>query len=219
MAVDLKDRKRTSTTLKSWLDDVAKYDREFKKWEWRVEKITKRYRDDFRNSGQGYAMSKFNILWSNVQTLSAATFAKMPKPDVSRRFRDNDPTGRVASLILERALDYEIQHYTDYRSNLKSGVQDRFLGGRATSWVRYEPHFMAQQIGQPTDGLQITDDVDEGDEELDYECAAVDYVHYLDFGHSVARTWEEVNRVWRKVYMTDDDASLLYSASRTRAGR
>jgi len=204
MAVDLKDRKRTSTTLKSWLDDVAKYDREFKKWEWRVEKITKRYRDDFRNSGQGYAMSKFNILWSNVQTLSAATFAKMPKPDVSRRFRDNDPTGRVASLILERALDYEIQHYTDYRSNLKSGVQDRFLGGRATSWVRYEPQFMAQQIGQPTDGLQITDDIDEGDEELDYECAAVDYVHYLDFGHSVARTWEEVNRVWRKVYMTKE---------------
>jgi hypothetical protein len=47
-------------------------------------------------------------------------------------------------------------------------------------------------------------DLDEGDEELDYECAAVDYVHYQDFGHSVARTWEEVNRVWRKVYMTKE---------------
>ena len=202
--VELKDRKRTSTTLKSWLDDVAKYDREFKKWEGRSEKIIKRYRDDFRNSGQGYAMSKFNILWSNVQTLTAATFAKMPKPDVSRRFRDNDPVGRVASLILERALDYEISHYTDYRSNLKNGVQDRFLGGRATSWIRYEPHFQAAAMGVPTDGLQITEDVDEGDEELDYECAAVDYVHPNDFGHSVARTWEEVNRVWRKVYMTKD---------------
>ena len=28
-----------------------------------------------------------------------------------------------------------------------------------------------------------------------------DYVHYRDFGHSVARTWEEVTRVWRKVYL------------------
>lgn len=202
--VTLKDRKRTSTDLKSWLDDVAKYDREFKKWETRSEKIIKRYRDDFRNSGQGYAMAKFNILWSNVQTLTAATFAKMPKPDVSRRHHDNDAVGRVASLILERALDYEIQHYTDYRSNLKNGVQDRFLGGRATSWIRYEPHFKAAQVGVPTDGLQITEDVDEADEELDYECSAVDYVHPQDFGHSVARTWEEVNRVWRKVYMTKD---------------
>lgn len=127
MAVTLKDRKRTSTELKSWLDDVAKYDREFKKWEGRVDKIIKRYRDDFRNNGSGYSMAKFNILWSNVQTLSAATFAKLPKPDVSRRFRDNDPVGRVASLILERALDYEVQHYTDYRSMLKNCVQDRFF--------------------------------------------------------------------------------------------
>lgn len=204
MAVTLKDRKRTSTELKSWLDDVAKYDREFKKWEGRVDKIIKRYRDDFRNSGSGYSMAKFNILWSNVQTLSAATFAKLPKPDVSRRFRDNDPVGRVASLILERALDYEVQHYTDYRSMLKNCVQDRFLGGRATSWVRYEPHFRAVQESMPTDGIQITEDVDEGEEELDYECSAVDYVHWQDFGHSVARTWEEVNRVWRKVYMTKD---------------
>lgn len=204
MAIELKDRKRTTTELKSWLDDVAKYDREFKKWEGRVEKIIKRYRDDFRNSGQGYAMAKFNILWSNVQTLTAATFAKLPKPDVSRRFKDNDPVGRVASLILERGLDYEIQHYTDYRSALKNCVQDRFLGGRATAWVRYEPHFKAAEKGLPTDGLQVTEDVDEGDEQLDYECAAVDYVHWGEFGHSVARTWEEVNRVWRKVYMTKE---------------
>jgi len=210
MPVELKDRKRTTTSLKSWLDDIAKYDREFKKWEGRSEKIIKRYRDDFRNSGQGYSMSKFNILWSNVQTLTAATFAKMPKPDVSRRFRDNDPIGRVASLILERALDYEIQHYTDYRANLKNGVQDRFLGGRATSWIRYEPHFRAVQENVPTDGLQVTEDVDEGDEELDYECAAVDYVHPCDFGHSVARTWEEVNRVWRKVYMTKDSGEKRF---------
>lgn len=204
MAVAITDRKRTSTGLRSWLDDVAKYDREFKKWEGRTDKIIRRYRDDFRNSGQGYSMAKFNILWSNVQTLSAATFAKMPKPDVSRRFRDNDPIGRVASLILERGLDYEIQHYTDYRSTLKNDIQDRFLGGRATAWVRYEPHFRAAQQGVPTDGLQVTEDIDEGDEELDYECAAVDYVHWKDFGHSVARTWEEVNRVWRKVYMTKE---------------
>jgi hypothetical protein len=58
--------------------------------------------------------------------------------------------------------------------------------------------------GSPEDGDQITDDVDEPNEELEYECAPVDYVHWKDFGHSVARTWEEVTRVWRAVYMTKD---------------
>ena len=67
-----------------------------------------------------------------MQTLSAATFAKLPKPDVSRRFRDNDPVGRVASLILERGLDFEIQHYNDYRVAMMKeqyGGADRSLFG------------------------------------------------------------------------------------------
>ena len=198
--VALKDRKRTTSDLKSWLDDVASYERAFNEWEGRVEKILKRYRDDPRSGKKTWTEAKFNILWSNVQTLSAATFARLPKPAVSRSFKDSDPVGRVASLILERGLDYHVNHYPEYKTALKSDVMDRFLGGRGTAWVRYEPHFRAAP-NQGVDGDQVTEDVDTPDEELDYECVAVDYVHDKDFGHSVARTWEEVNRVWRKVYM------------------
>jgi hypothetical protein len=41
----------------------------------------------------------------------------------------------------------------------------------------------------------------EDQERIEYECAPVDYVHWRDFGITVARTWEEVTAVWRKVYM------------------
>jgi hypothetical protein len=41
----------------------------------------------------------------------------------------------------------------------------------------------------------------ESQERIEYECAPVDYVHWRDFGHTVARTWEEVTAIWRKVYM------------------
>ncbi|MFA6040543.1 MAG: hypothetical protein WC733_03490 [Methylophilus sp.] len=186
-----------------YLNHIAAYEREFTKWESRVVRILKRYRDDTRSSQD--TGSRFNILWSNVQTLKAATFAKLPKPDVSRRFRDNDAVGRVASLILERALDYEITHYGDYKESLTSSIYDRFLGGRGVAWVRYEPRFKPMQ----TDDLQITEDTEneaeeyeQPSEELDYECAPTDYVHWKDFGHNVARTWEETSIVWRKVYMT-----------------
>lgn len=195
--------------VQKYLNNIAAYEREFSKWETRVTKILKRYRDDTRNSQD--TGSRFNILWSNVQTLKAATFAKLPKPDVSRRFKDNDQVGRVASLLLERALEYEINHYTDYRECLTSTIYDRFIGGRGTAWVRYVPKFTtAEQEGMPEDGTQITDDAEsEGQEEqgleiLDYECAPTDYVHWKDFGHNVARTWEEVSMVWRKVYMSKE---------------
>lgn len=196
-------------TVQKWLQAISLYERDFKKWEHRTEKILKKYRDDSRSDTRPTA--KFNILWSNVQTIVPAVFSRLPKPDVSRRFRDNDPVGRVAALILERALEFEIEHYPDYRAAMKNSVFDRFLGGRGVSWVRYEPHISTQTMGaeqMPEDGLQITEDADEAESEeeqteevLDYECSPCDYVHWRDFGHTQARTWEEVNAVWRRVYM------------------
>jgi hypothetical protein len=200
-------------TYENWYNEIASYERTFKKWEGRADKILKKYRDDSRT--QNNPNARFNILYSNVQTVIPAIFARLPRPDVSRRFRDNDPIGRVASMMLERALEFELEHYTDYKSAMDSAVFDRMIGGRGTAWVRYEPHIVAGEKGMPEDGVQVTEDVDEADESteglenesperIEYECAPIDYVHWRDFGHSVARTWEEVTAVWRKVYMNRD---------------
>lgn len=190
---------KTQSTVEKWKGVIASYDREFKRWDARTDKLLKKYRDENRISRDNNA--RFNILWANVNTLVPAVFAKLPKPDVSRRFRDSDPDGRVAALILERGLEYETEHYPDYYATMRQCVYDRFLGGRGTAWVRYEPHMRAAAKGQPTDGVEVTDDIDKPGEELDYECAPADYVHWKDFGHTVARTWEEVSQVWRWVYM------------------
>ena len=213
------------TGVQKWLNCIGSYDNEYKKWEARATKIVKRYRDDNRNQNTNET-AKFNILWSNVQTLIPAVYARLPKADVARRFGDNDPVARVASQLIERALDFEIEHYSDFRSTMRYAVEDRFLGGRGVAWVRYEPHVRAQN--EPEDGFQVTEDVNEPDErggqqvktamtmdgglgeevepqeEIEYECAPTDYVHWKDFGHSVARTWEEVTAVWRWVYMTKE---------------
>ena len=189
------------TPVQKWTGVIAAYDREFTKWEKRSKEILKRYRDE-RSERDGTA--KFNILWSNVNTLVPAVYARIPKPDVSRRYRDNDPAGRVAALLLERAEEYETEHYPDFHTTMRQCVMDRFLGGRGTAWIRYEPHIRAVAKQEPEDGAQISEDVDRPDEELDYECAPVDYVHWNDFGHTVARTWEEVTAVWRKVYLTKE---------------
>jgi hypothetical protein len=119
-------------------------------------------------------------------------------------------------MMLERALEFELEHYGDYKSAMNNSVLDRLLGGRGTAWVRYEPHFAAEEAGMaegaPDDGFQVTEDTDEAEteggmenenpERIEYECAPVDYVHWKDFGHTTARTWEEVTAVWRKVYMS-----------------
>ena len=198
------------TGVQKYLQAISTYEKEFERWQKRATKIIKRYRDDMRTQS-GNETVKFNILWSNVQTLIPAVYAKLPKASAVRRFGDNDQVGRVAAQLIERALDYEIEHYPDFRATMRYAVEDRFLGGRGVAWVRYEPHVRAQELGMPEDGPQVTEDVDEDGnlpepagvpEEIEYECAPVDYVHWKDFGHSSARTWEEVTQVWRWVYMT-----------------
>jgi hypothetical protein len=197
-------------SYEDWYKTIMGYERSYKRWEARADRIVKKYKDDSRYDRNPNA--RFNILWSNVQTIQPAIFARLPRPDVSRRFRDNDPIGRVASMMLERALEFEIEHYGDYKSAMNNSVLDRLLGGRGVAWVRYEPHIVGEQAGEPDDGYQVSEDSDEAEtpegmenedqERIEYECCPVDYVHWKDFGHTIARTWEEVTAVWRRVYMS-----------------
>jgi hypothetical protein len=208
------DKATVDHSYEDWYKTIMGYERSFKRWEARVDRIVKKYKDDSRYDRNPNA--RFNILWSNVQTIQPAIFARLPRPDVSRRFRDNDPIGRVASMMLERALEFELEHYGDYKAAMNNSVLDRLLGGRGVAWVRYEPHIVGEMAemadGAPDDGWSVTEDTDEAEtpegmenenpERIEYECAPVDYVHWKDFGHTVARTWEEVTAVWRRVYMS-----------------
>lgn len=215
-----KEKMDMASLKRRYMLDIELYERTFKPWENRATKVVDRYRDE-RNAMQEASGNdaRYNILWSNVQTILPAVFARLPKPEVSRRYKDKDPVGRVASLMLERCLQYEIEQYTDYPSAVANCVEDRVLPGRGIAWVRYEPVMktaeMPYQEGedqeQDGDG-QITDDVENNGpmrqvEVIDYECSPVDYVHWKDFGHNVARTWEEVSIVWRKVPL--DRAELI----------
>jgi len=155
------DKATVNHTYEDWYKTIMGYERQYKRWEARADRIVKKYKDDSRYDRNPNA--RFNILWSNVQTIQPAIFARLPRPDVSRRFRDNDPIGRVASMMLERALEFEIEHYGDYKSAMNNAVLDRLLGGRGVSWVRYEPHFKADEEGEPDDGFQVTEDSDEAE--------------------------------------------------------
>mgnify|MGYP003624464877 FL=1 len=195
----------------SYFLEIDLYDKKFEDWETRAKVIVKRYRDERggldQNSRQNEA--RYNILWSNIQTMIPNVFARLPQPEVSRRYKDKDPVGRVASMILERALEYEVEAYSDYENAVRNSVEDRLLAGRGISWVRYMPVMKDVEIPeQPMDGeegTQISEDTPKTYPVIDYECSPCDYVAWRDFGHNVARTWEEVNTVWRIVPMTREE--------------
>ena len=119
-----------------WVPIITAYEREVEEWTKRSKRIIKRYKDE--RSAREKNASRFNVLWSNIETLKPALFAKTPKADVQRRFKDKDPVGRVAADVLERCLDYNLEQHA-FGSTMRQGVLDYLLCGRGTAWARYVP--------------------------------------------------------------------------------
>jgi len=191
-----------------WHDQLDKASKVFDKWEKRGKKVVRRYRDE-RDAIEMPRM-KFNILWSNISVLFPALYGRMAKPEVSRRFMDSDPVGRLASTMLERVVEYEVTQFNDFDSAMRGVVEDRLLPGRGTAWVRYEPIIVGQEAPETSvpkleqdEGIEITNT--EEIERVDSAHSPVDYVYWTDFLHSPARTWDEVWWVSRWVYMTPEE--------------
>lgn len=196
-----KEEKNPVDSASKWLSELRFAKREDEKWHKRAKKIVKRYRDE--RSGWSDNAKRYNILWANIQTMLPALYGKTPKAQVERRWKDQDPVGRVASTILERCLQYEIDHYGDFDASVKAAVLDRLLPGRGTVWVRFETKEMA--IPEPIEEQQEMQAEVAGmpePEKYEYECTPVDYVFWEDFRYSPARCWDEVTWVARRVYMT-----------------
>ncbi len=131
----------TGATFLTWRGEIERAIKRDAKWHKRGARIVKRYRDERQDSAEGSTGAgrrKFNILWSNVQTLLPSLYAKRPDPVVERRFLDHDPVGRVASTMLERTLDYEIED-NGFHEAVQAAVLDYLLPGRGQVWVRFEP--------------------------------------------------------------------------------
>ena len=182
-----------------WTQELKLASDEDKKWVKRGDKIVKRYRDE----RQGYSDSgkRYNILWANIQTMLPALYGRTPRAQVERRWKDKDPVGRTASVILERALQYEIDHYGDFDNTNKHAVLDRLLPGRGTAWVRFE----TKEVQEPEVIEEPVEDLMGEQPDMSYECTPTDYVFWKDFRCSPARTWDEVTWVARRIYMNRGD--------------
>ena len=216
------------TTVARWDAELRSYERLSENWRKDAGHIEDRYQlqGEGENSGRyqhtfiGGDKPKFNILWSNIQTMLPALFSKEPTPVVERRHKDPDPIGRIAAQVLERALYTEMED-DDLPQVGERAVLDNLISGRGTLWVRYDADIARSevQITESPAGMHGTDGrfqeragVEDGaggpvqvDEELLSERAPVDFVHWSQFAHSPHRTWDEVKRqgwVAREVFMT-----------------
>src|SRR5690625_3347077 len=224
LSIAKSENKHTVThNAQDWLLELKMRENDGAEQQWveRGKRAIKRYRDDSGSIRDNNA--RFNILWSNVETLFPALYARPPKAEVSRRNKDADPVARTAARILERALQYEIDQYTDFDTSVKAAILERLLPGRGVAWVRFELEEPSRPEPEPVEDTGTDALVVEGmlpnvgmmgdmtmmpmlspepyNPEIK-ERAVVDHVYWEDFRHGEARNWDDVPWIARRVYLT-----------------
>lgn len=176
-----KAAKDEAALAKRWIAEIQAAEKAQAKWVERGKKIEKLYADD--RDTRSDRSRKFNILWSNVETLRPAVYMQTPVCRAVRRYRDKDPEARFGALLIERSVETSCELY-DFDHTMDQAVRDRLVVGRGQAWVFYQPNIVGE--GQ--------------DAALAYEDVQADYVPWPDFLHSVSRTWGEVWWVGRWFY-------------------
>lgn len=138
-----------------WQLEIEYAERELKKFYERGEYAVRKYIDE-REALQTDA-TYFNIFYANTNILESALYAQVPKPNVARKYTDyRDQTARVASLILERCLEQDLNDPSDtFDAAMRQGVQDRLVPGLGTAWLRLETE--TEDIPE-SEGGQVTND-------------------------------------------------------------
>lgn len=190
------EKEGESQSASYWLMQLELSEKDHKDFLKDGDAVCERYKADKFMAATGKS-SRFNILYSNTETLKAAVYARQAKPDVRRRFSDQDPVGRIAADVLERSLIFSNDAYEgeDVDDVTESAVEDYLLPGRGIVRVDYEPEI---EEGLAPDGQTKIEVL--ADQEV---CEK--YVYWKDFRHGSARKWAKVPWISYRHLMSRED--------------
>ena len=197
-----KSTSETSADLGSyeyWNDEISVAYKELKdKFHTKSDKVNRKFLDEEReDSSEG---QKLNLFHANVTTLRAMLYGQQPLVEVDRRFQDqNDDVGRVASEILRRHLNNDVELTTDsYQDALRNALDDFLIPGLGQCRARYDAQFGEDNV-------------------LLKETVEFEYVHWKDFLWSSSRTWKEVRWVAFRTYLSEHKAEERFGKEIAKA--
>jgi hypothetical protein len=122
-----------------WTKRIEKAEKYLEKTKTHGDLVYQRYQDD-REAWANRSIKRANLFYANVNTLKESLFNSLPKPDVSRLHRGDwdDDVARVAALLVQRGLDYEIQCSPGFKDAIRHSILDRLVPGIGQVWLRFE---------------------------------------------------------------------------------
>lgn len=179
--------------VRFWLERIELARKAEEKWRERAERNVKRYANEEKVHVTGTSTTsttadgrrKFNIFYTNVETIVPAIYNSTPAPDVRRRFGDMDPPAKMVAQVLERCITVALDQFP--ADDVFRGCEkDNEITGRGLPRLRYED--------DPTTGAQRV---------------WLEVVDWRDFVRGPAKVWGELPFIAFRDYLTREQLEKL----------
>ena len=183
---DLTHSKGDAGLVEIWTKEIENADRYEKKWRDEADANFTIY------NNEGQSEDRYNVFWSNTQTLRPLLFSRLPKANITQRFLDSNETNRVASEMMERSIDLYLKD-SDAETVISKCRDDFLIGGRGVARVCYDPE----------NEVKLEDGTIEMDPS-EKKCR-IEYVDWKDFRMSTDKEWCNVQWIAFRHYKNRDE--------------
>lgn len=158
----------------------------------------------------------FNVLFSNTETLLPALYSAQARPVIQRRFKDDDPIGKLAAEASRRMLEYHLdtnrEDYETPHEAMQSIVLDALTPGRGMAVVKYEANFRPIPEPQPpTADDEPPEKEAEPAEEAYNESVCIESLVWDRVHIGYAKKWTKVPWIAYEYYLTKEEVVALLS--------
>lgn len=139
----------SGNSVSAWMQAISLQEDAEKEWRKEAKKVSQLY------VNEGDEKSKFNILYSNTQTIAPAIYNSQPIPDIRERYEESEE-GKYLSRVLERSIKFELDSY-DFHPTMQDVVLDTCLVGRGIGRVRYSPEIVNGFVSYQSTTCELVD--------------------------------------------------------------
>ena len=173
------ENKKEASLIQYWLEELRDAYKREKDWRKDAKRLVEMFECERRRE------TLYNILYANTETMSPALYNTTPRPDVRRRFKDDDEVARAGGLVLQRVLEFlldnNLQDSPHFDTIIEQALLEALVVGRGVVRFRYEFS---------------------GEQRIESEGISAEIVAWQRFRHAYAKQWKDVSWVAFQHFMT-----------------
>lgn len=171
-----------SGKIKYWIGELEDAYKREKGWRKDAKRLVELFECERRKD------TLYNILYANTETMSPALYNTTPRPDVRRRFKDEDQVARAGGLVLQRVLEFlldnNLQDSPHFDTIIEQTLLEALVVGRGVVRFRYEFS---------------------GEQQIENEGVSAEVVAWQRFRHGYGKQWKDVSWVAFQHFMSANE--------------